>query len=213
MTEPPIFDGDFARQLRDLIVWRRDVRHFKSDPLDEGLVDEVLRLACLSPSVGNSQPWRFVRVEDATRRAAVRAIFESCNAEALRDYQGEQARLYASLKLAGLDKAPVQMAVFVETAPEEGAGLGRKTMPQTLHYSVAGAVQTLFLVARAHGVGVGMISILDPQAATAVLEVPPTWELVAYLCLGYPEMESPQPELERLGWQGRVKMEKIITKR
>ena len=89
-----------ARRLRDLLIWRRDVRRFLSDPLPEGTLDALIELACLAPSVGLSQPWRFVIVEDETRRAAIRENFQACNAAALAAQSEERASLYARLKLA-----------------------------------------------------------------------------------------------------------------
>jgi 5,6-dimethylbenzimidazole synthase len=210
---PPVFDAAFRRRLADLILWRRDVRRFRADPLAPEVIDRLIALACLSPSVGNAQPWRFVLVEDAAARARVRASYAAANAEALHAYAGEKARLYATLKLSGFDKAPVQMAVFCDTAPEAGAGLGQRTMPLTLHYSVAGAVQTLALAARAEGVGVGVVSILDPEEVRQALAAPAAWDLVAYLCLGYPEEEHADPELERFGWQERLPWQHFVSRR
>lgn len=202
MEEAPRFDNPFRDKLEQLFRWRRDVRRFRPDPVAPGLVDELVRLAALAPSVGHSQPWRFVVVEDPGRRRAVRENFLACNREALADYEGERARLYASLKLEGLDQAPVQLAVFVDEATESGHGLGVRTMPEMLPYSVVTAIHTLWLAARAHGVGVGWVSILDPEAVKAVLEVPEPWSLVAYLCLGVPAEDQAEPELLRRGWQG-----------
>lgn len=204
LFQPPQFDGAFRRQFETLLRWRRDVRRFRTDPVEDSLLHHILCLASLAPSVGNSQPWRFVKVDDAGRRAEVRRIFAACNHEALATYQGERARLYAKLKLAGLDRAPVQLAVFVDQDTPHGAGLGRRTMPETLAYSVVGAIQTLWLAARTHGLGLGWVSILDPEGIHALLEVPESWSLVAYLCLGYPEEDHLDPELERYGWQFRV---------
>ena len=216
MTEtpaPPVFDAGFRQTLEDLLLWRRDVRHFRTDPLPPGALDDLIRLTCLSPSVGNSQPWRFVTVEDPARRAAVRQSFLTANAEALADYHGERARMYAGLKLTGLDRAPVQMAVFCDTDPAAGYGLGRRTMPQTLHYSVAGAIMALFLVARARGIGVGIVSIIDPAEVKAALDVPQSWDLVAYLCIGYPEADHNVPELVRTGWQDRLSPADLTLRR
>ncbi|MCA1940944.1 MAG: 5,6-dimethylbenzimidazole synthase [Caenispirillum bisanense] len=210
----PVFDQRFRAQLRDLIAWRRDIRHFKPDPLDPALVDELIHLACLAPSVGNSQPWRFVLVDDPALRVRVRANFAAANSEALHEYEGERAKLYASLKLAGLDKAPVQMAVFCDTAGALGHGLGSRTMPETLCHSVAGAVTLMALAARAFGVGVGYVSILDPQRLCDDLEVPADWHFVAYLCLGYPGIEdSDVPELQRRGWQDRLEHRSFVHRR
>ncbi len=157
MTDPtpPEFDDAFRHGLEALLRWRRDVRRFRCDPLDPGLIDRLLDLADLAPSVGNSQPWRFVSVETPAARAAVRRNFEAANAEALAAQPTERRRLYASLKLAGLERAPVHLAVFTDTATAQGHGLGRRSMPETLEQSTAMAVHTLWLAARACGVGVG----------------------------------------------------------
>ena len=199
----PRFDVAFRRQLEQLYRWRRDVRRFRTEPLDAGLLDRLIELAMLAPSVGNSQPWRFVKVDDAERRARVRDNFEQCNRAALAEYEGERAALYARLKLAGLDRAPVHLAVFVDEGTDCGGRLGQRTMPETLTWSVVGAVHALWLVARAHGVGVGWVSILDAGNVRDALALPVSWSLVAYLCIGWPEEEHVDPELERAGWQRR----------
>lgn len=209
----PQFDTVFRERLRDLVAWRRDVRRFREDPVAADLIEELLDLACLSPSVGNSQPWRFVRVDDPARRARVRANFAHCNAAALAAHNGERAKLYASLKLEGLAEAPVQLAVFADDAPAAGHGLGRRTMPETLRYSAVLAVHTLWLAARAQGLGVGWVSILDPLQMARDLETPEGWSLVAYLCLGYPQEEHLDPELERHGWQAREALSRQVLQR
>ena len=200
---PPVFDAAFRSGLADLFRWRRDVRRFRRDPLPEGLIEELLGLADLAPSVGYSQPWRFVQVESDEARRAIQENFKACNSEALADYSGERAELYARLKLAGLEASPVQMAVFCDEATLHGHGLGRKTMPEMLHYSVVTAIHTLWLAARAWGIGLGWVSILDPEQVKRDLSVSEDWRLVAYLCLGYPEAEDDRPELERKGWEDR----------
>ena len=204
------FDAEFRENLTALFKWRRDVRRFRRDPLDEAQLDRLIALARLSPSVGLSQPWRFVKVHDPARREAVRQNFQSCNRAALDDYQGERARLYAELKLAGLSEAPVQLAVFCDETTEVGNGLGRKTMPETLRYSVVTAVHGLWLAARAWGIGVGWVSILEPEQIKEILRVPKDWSLIAYLCIGYPEEEHSDPELERHGWEVRREDQVLI---
>ena len=199
----PVFDEAFRDRLLALFQWRRDVRRFRRDPVPTALLDALLEVACLAPSVGLSQPWRFVTVDDAARRAVVRDSFERCNAEALASQPYDQAGLYARLKLAGLDQAPCHLAVFAESDPEQGHGLGRKTMPQTTAYSAVMAVHTLWLAARAEGLGLGWVSILDPQAVSVALDVPMGWVFIGYFCLGYPEECHDAPELERLGWEHR----------
>jgi len=201
---PPRFDDAFRNTLADLIAWRRDVRRFRERPVPRALIDRLLDLAQLSPSVGNSQPWRWVLVDSVEKRAAIRANFVAANAAAQRAQSDERARAYAALKLEGLDRAPVQFAVFCDQATEQGFGLGCHTMPETREYSVAAMVSTFWLAARASGLGVGWVSILDPEQVGHLLETPPSWKLVAYLCVGWPEEEHLDPELERHDWQART---------
>ena len=203
MTDQPSFDSDFRDRLHELFAWRRDVRRFETRPLDEATVPALLATACMAPSVGLSQPWRFASVRDPARRAAVRGIFERCNADALALQPNERAGFYARLKLSGLDDAPEHVAVFVDPVTEVGGGLGRATMPETVSYSAVLAIHTLWLAATAQGIGIGWVSILDPEAVAKTLDVPPGWRLVAYLCIGYPTDPSDTPELERAGWERR----------
>jgi 5,6-dimethylbenzimidazole synthase len=199
----PIFDVAFRDQLLSLLQWRRDVRHFRPDPIPPAILDNLLATATLGPSVGLSQPCRFAIVEDPARRAAIRASFTGCNAEALASQDDQHAPLYARLKLAGLDTAPCHLAAFAEAAPVQGHGLGRRTMPETTAYSAVMAIHTLWLAARAIGLGLGWVSILDPAAVAAALDVPAEWTFIGYLCLGYPLFHSDTPELEQEGWETR----------
>jgi 5,6-dimethylbenzimidazole synthase len=210
---PPRFDPGFRARLYDLLRWRRDVRGFKRVPLPDGTVERLIGIACLSPSVGLSEPWRFVLVEDAARRAGIRACFEACNKEALEMQDPDRAALYARLKLAGLDDAPCQIAVFADRATAQGSGLGRRTMPQTLDYSVAIAIHTLWLAARAEGLGVGWVSILDPARMTTILDVPADWIFIGHLCVGYPLKEDDRPALERQGWEHRHAPDGVVIRR
>jgi 5,6-dimethylbenzimidazole synthase len=204
LASRPSFDRPFQARLETLIAWRRDVRRFSERLVPQPLIEHLLDLAQLSPSVGNSQPWRWVRVESAAKRGAIRANFVASNAAAQASQPDERARKYAALKLAGLDRAPVQFAVFCDRATEQGLGLGCHTMPEMLEYSVAAMVSTFWLAARAAGLGVGWVSILDPREVGGLLETPPAWKLIAYLCVGWPDEEHPDPELERHGWQART---------
>lgn len=206
----PEFDGAFRKELARLIEWRRDVRRFRTDSVPAPLIDSLLKLAQFAPSVGNSQPWRIVRVESAGKRQAIRDNFLRCNAEALAEMKGERAKLYARLKLAGLDAAPVQIAAFCDRETRQGHGLGIHTMPEMLDYSVTEMISCLWLAARAAGLGLGWVSILDPVEAAATLDVPNGFKFIAYLCIGWPEEEHIDPELERHGWQDRTDSERKI---
>ncbi|MFC0238895.1 5,6-dimethylbenzimidazole synthase [Rhodopseudomonas telluris] len=203
-AEPPVFDAVFQQKLAELIAWRRDVRRFKPDPVDPALVEHLLDLAQLSPSVGNSQPWRWVSVDSAPMRARMRDNFVRCNEMAASVYRGQRAAQYAQLKLEGMDVAPRQFALFCDRATPQGLGVGRQTMPEALDYSVVTMIETFWLAARALGLGVGWVSILDPGSATADLDVPADWKFIAYLCVGWPVEEHVDPELVRLHWQDRT---------
>lgn len=207
------FDEAFRTEFEELLAWRRDVRHFKTDPVPVDMVEHLLDLTCLAPSVGNAQPWRFVSVDEPARRAEIIANFQTANAAALSNYDGARAELYARLKLAGLREAPRHFAVFCDEETAQGAGLGRLTMPETLRYSTVLAIHTLWLAARARGLGLGWVSIIDPDKATATLEVPDNWRFVAYLCLGFPAEDHLEPELQRKGWQAREALCRQVLRR
>jgi 5,6-dimethylbenzimidazole synthase len=207
------FDPAFRARLRELLIWRRDVRRFRHDPLPSGTLESLIELACLAPSVGLSQPWRFVIVEDGATRAAIRRNFATCNAQALAAQSGDRAGLYAQLKLAGLDEAPCHLAVFADRATTQGHGLGRHTMPEMIDYSAVTAVHTIWLAARAQGIGMGWLSILDAKSVAALLDVPTDWKFIGYFCLGYPQADDTIPELEQSGWERRRLSSSVILRR
>jgi len=199
----PRFTSEFQANLTELMRWRRDVRRFRTEPVDEALLQHCLDSFLLAPSVGLSEPWRIVRVESHSARTAAYANFADANAAALAGYAGDKARLYSRLKLSGMHDAPVQLAVFCDEGTQQGAGLGARTMPETRRYSVVAGIMQFWLSARARGLGVGWVSILDPDRLARDLDVPGDWSLVAWLCVGWPERDSDTPELERAGWQDR----------
>ncbi|MET0241426.1 MAG: 5,6-dimethylbenzimidazole synthase [Sphingobium sp.] len=195
--------ADTAHALEDILTWRRDVRHFEDRPVAEAEMERLFALAQCAPSVGNSQPWRFVRLRDAGIRSALADHVDEAVQAAGQGYDGSQATLYKSLKLHGLREAPEIVAVFSDEAPLAGHGLGIATMPEALRYSTVLAIHTLWLAAQSHGIGVGWVSIVDPARVSAMLETSPHWHFVALLCVGYATEPSDTPELERRGWQAR----------
>jgi 5,6-dimethylbenzimidazole synthase len=213
MNELAPFDEAFRLRLRDLLVWRRDVRRFRADPVPAGTLERLIEIACLAPSVGLCQPWRFIVVDDPGVREVVRDVFKACNEDALKSYMGEKAARYAALKLAGLEEAPCQFAVFADRATAVGHGLGRRTMPEMAEYSAVAAISMMWLAARAEDIGMGWVSILDPARMRDILDVPESWRFIGYFCLGYPQIESDQPELERVGWERRRSSEVCILRR
>ena len=209
----PHFDEAFCARLSDLFRWRRDVRHFHTDPLPPGMLERFIEIACSGPSVGLSQPWRFVVVDDLDRRQSVIRNFESCNKDALSEYTGDLSARYAALKLAGLREAPCHLAAFADRSTIVGHGLGRRTMPEMADYSVVTAIFSMWLAARAEGVGMGWVSILDPVVIAKILDVPTSWRFIGYFCLGYPQAEDDSPELERTGWAERQPAAHFIFRR
>ncbi|MFT4056326.1 MAG: 5,6-dimethylbenzimidazole synthase [Novosphingobium sp.] len=210
----PTFSPAFHDDLSALLSWRRDVRHFRRDPLDEGLVAQLLATAQLAPSVGNSQPWRFVRVRSPALRETLAAHADSEVSRAGDSaYEGERHAAYTALKLHALDHAPEVIAVFCDEATPIGMGLGAATMPQTREWSVVMAIHTLWLAARVQGLGLGWVSIVRPETVTGLLDVPQSWRFVALLCLGYPEEPDCVPELERKGWQARLDASTHVSER
>jgi 5,6-dimethylbenzimidazole synthase len=189
------------RRLLDVLRWRRDVRHFRTDPIPPEVMARIEAAVDAAPSVGNSRPWRIVRVRGAEAREAVIRSFTEANERASLIYADAERARYLALKLAGLREAPVHLAFFTDPDPAEGRGVGRQTMPETLVHSTVMAIHTLWLAARALNVGVGWVSILEPDAVRAALAVPGHWQLTGYLCLGYARSADDTPELHRLGWQ------------
>lgn len=185
----------------ELLKWRRDVRHFSDKDVDDEIIEALQKAMDYAPSVGNARPWRVISVESAATRAAVRDIFLEANRSAAELYDGERAQQYRNLKLEGISVAPVQLAIFTETAPVEGHGLGRQSMAVTLEHSTAMAVQNLNLAARSFGLGVGMVSILDPHAMEKLFEAQSSWRFSLYLCIGWPLADDDTPLLHKNGWQ------------
>ena len=212
-ADPPSFTEQFRTDLLDLFLWRRDVRRFNRDPMPKGTLERLLNIGSLAPSVGLSEPWRFVIVDNQEYRNDIYACFKDCNADALHSQPDSRAALYARLKLEGLTEAPGHIAVFADRTTTQGHGLGRRTMPQTIAYSTVMAVHTIWLAARAEGIGLGWISILEPARVAAILNVPAEWDFVAYLCLGYPTEEHETPTLEREGWEARRLPAEMIVRR
>jgi 5,6-dimethylbenzimidazole synthase len=208
--------GSFTDSERDALEkvmrLRRDVRRFRTTPVDPKTLEACLMSFSLAPSVGLSQPWRIVDVKSDNARAAVLSNFETANTRALRGYTGATAELYAGLKLAGLQDAPIHLAVFCDEATQKGKGLGAGTMPEMRRYSVVCAIMQFWLSLRTHGLGLGWVSILDAPRLKTDLDIPDAWELVGYLCIGYPESEGLDPELEQLGWEERLPCPQLETR-
>nr|WP_256478404.1 5,6-dimethylbenzimidazole synthase [Notoacmeibacter sp. MSK16QG-6] len=200
---PPFFSEDFRAEFETLLAWRRDVRHFSSEPLPDGAFERLIETTALAPSVGNAQPWRFVRISSPNLRDRLADHVDAASRSAAQAYESDRAAAYRALKLHGLREAPDVLAVYSDEKPTAGHGLGIATMPEMLRYSTVMAIHTLWLAARAQGIGVGWVSIVDPQTVSDLLDMPDDWSLIAILCIGYPICPTDQPELATRGWQQR----------
>jgi 5,6-dimethylbenzimidazole synthase len=201
-------DSSFSDAERDAICKvmraRRDVRRFRPESVPDEVLRRVLEMAHLAPSVGFMQPWNFIVITSAEVRRQVKAIFEEVNARELaRIDDPARKELYARLTLEGILEAPLNLAVTCDTGRDAPFVLGRAPMPETDVFSTCLAVQNLWLAARAEGVGVGWVSILDRPAVESLLQLPTGVRLIAYLCVGYPVEFRPRPMLEEVGWKGR----------
>ena len=209
----PVFTPIESAEFEALVRARRDIRHFRADPLAEADVEWLLSMAHRAPSVGLSQPWRFVRVATPALREDLARHVDTQVASAGKDYRGDQDRLYRSLKLHGLREAPVIFAVYCDDGTATGHHLGAVTMPESRRYSCVMAIHTLWLAARTRGIGMGWVSILESQDVDAMLEVPENWHCLGLLCLGRPESEEDVPELERRGWEQRTDWHSVVVVR
>ena len=195
---------DVASALDDVFRRRRDVRRFRAATVDDAIVSQIIAATGLAPSVGLSEPTRLVRLATPSSRLAAVTNFETANARALAGFEGAKAELYTKLKLAGLADAPVVFAVFSEVETRKGSGLGSQTMPETLVYSSVCAVMLMWLAATARGLGLGWVSIIDPDELTSAIDVPDDWVFIGCVCIGWPETYDLEPELERAGWESRM---------
>jgi 5,6-dimethylbenzimidazole synthase len=193
------------------IALRRDVRaEFTAEPVADDVLRRVLGAAHQAPSVGLSQPWRFLVIRERARRRAVQTIFAHANEAAASAYVGETADKYRRLRLAGIVDAPLNICVTCEDDAPRGDGLGRQTMPEATSYSTVCAIQNLWLAARVEGLGVGWVSILEPSELRALLAIPERARIIAYLCVGHVTQFAPVADLERDRWERRIALDDVV---
>ncbi|HXC06661.1 MAG TPA: 5,6-dimethylbenzimidazole synthase, partial [Bacteroidia bacterium] len=207
--EQRLFSKEEARLLEEIILHRRDVRgnRFKPGEVTEDVLDQILMAGLHGPSVGYSQPWEFVVIRDKQIKQEIRYSFDSENTRASVLFDQEKSEKYTQLKLEGILEAPLNVAVFYK--PSKGVVLGQTSMKEVGLYSVVCAVQNMWLMARALNVGLGWVSILDPEKVKNILHAPAENQLVAYLCMGYVHEFLDKPELEILEWEKRKELDQI----
>lgn len=192
------------------IFSRRDVRRFVSTPIAEKVIERILLAAHHAPSVGFMQPWNFIVIRDPGTKGSIKQAFLSARAQEAEQFTDVRKELYRSLKLEGIQEAPLNICVTCDSTRHGPAILGRSLNPQTDVYSTCCAIQNLWLAARAEGLGVGWVSILSEHRLKEILRIPIHVAVVGYLCVGYPERFEAKPELETAGWLRRLPLRDVV---
>lgn len=204
------FPDPLRQGVYEAIYRRRDIRRFLPDPIPEKTLLRILNAGHQAGSVGLMQPWNFIVIQDRSIKVKIKSVFLECNREAAKVYAGERRTMYDGLKLEGIEEAPINLCVTCDPIRKGPSVLGARTMPETALYSTVCAIQNLWLAARAEGIGMGWVSIVDPKEVKACLAIPDPIVLVAYLCFGYVESFPEIPVLEKVGWEKRFPLEKAL---
>jgi 5,6-dimethylbenzimidazole synthase len=191
-----------------VVALRRDMRHFLPDPLDETLVERLLAAAHLAPSVGFMQPWRFIRVRSPEVRQQIHALVDAERRQTATAL-GEREDEFMRLKVEGIREC-AEVLVVALAHDRERHIFGRRTMPEMDLASVACAIQNLWLVARAEGVGMGWVSLFDPEQLAQLLQLPAGSRPIAVLCLGHVPEFYKKPMLEEANWAQRMDLSTLV---
>jgi 5,6-dimethylbenzimidazole synthase len=204
------FPDAWRQGVYEAIARRRDMRHFRPDPIPPDILARILWAAHHAGSVGFMQPWNFILVQDATLRRELHRHVDAQRLRAAERFDGERRDRYLAYKLEGILDAPLNLCVTCDRERFGPAQIGRNTIRDTDLYSTCGAVQNLWLAARAEGVGVGWVSILEPDFLRRLLGIPERVEPVAYLCLGYVDGFPEKPTLETTGWLPKLPLAEAV---
>lgn len=200
------------RAVRNAIDARRDVRRFRPDDVDDGLLEELLLAAHHAPSVGHSQPWRFVVVRDEQTRARAAWLADAARLRQAATMDEASGRQLLELRLEGIREAPLGVVVCCDRRVDAGGVLGRATFVDADMWSCACAIQNLWLVARSHGLGVGWVTLFEPQDLLDLIDAPAGVETLGWLCIGYPDEREPAPGLQRRGWSARSPLDSVVMR-
>lgn len=198
--------------LERVVGARRDIRRFRADPVPEEVLNAVLTAGHRGPSVGHSQPWRFVVVTQEATRDAAALMADRCRLRQAAGMAEESARGLLDLRLEGIREAPVGVVVACDRRTPAAGVLGRATFPDADLWSCAAAIENMWLTARAHGLGLGWVTLFEPAELAALLGLPDGVETLGWLCLGWPDERPPEPGLERAGWSKRLPLEQVVMR-
>ncbi len=190
---------------------RRDVRgQFKPDPITDEVLSRVLYAAHHAPSVGFMQPWNFVLVRSQRIKQQIHGAFTQANQDAVQKFPPDKTKLYNSLKLEGILESPINVCITCDRSRGGPVVLGRTSQKEMDLYSTVCAVQNFWLAARAEGLGVGWVSIIEPEVLQKTLNLPQEIVPIAYLCVGYVTEFYQEPELQHKGWGKRIPLEELV---
>lgn len=191
-----------------VIEQRRDMRHFTNEPVDEAILERLLKAAHFAPSVGFMQPWRFIRISDSNLRKNMHELVEEeriATAQAM----GEREDEFMKLKVEGLlDCAEVLVVSLM--GDRDKHIFGRRTLPEMDLASVSCAIQNMWLAARAEGLGLGWVSIFDPKKLANLLSIPESGKPIAILCIGHVDAFYEKPMLEKENWAKREQLDTVV---
>jgi len=204
------FAPEQREALHDIIHARRDIRRFRPDPIPHEILTRILAAAHAAPSVGHSQPWRFLVVREAAirERAALFADRERLRQAAQLD--PASGRRLLDLQLEGIREAPLGVVVCCDRRAPAAGVLGRATFADADLWSCACAIQNLWLAARADGLGLGWVTLFQPADLAGLLHLPEDVVTLGWLCLGWPDERPPAPGLERAGWSRRSPLRDVV---
>ncbi|MCU1538925.1 MAG: cob(II)yrinic acid a,c-diamide reductase, partial [Humibacillus sp.] len=203
---------DDVRALERVVAARRDIRRFRPDPVPEDVLTAVLAAGHRGPSVGHSQPWRFVVVSEPSTRETAALMADRCRLAQAEGMEPESARGLLDLRLEGIREAPVGIVVACDRRTPAAGVLGRATFPDADLWSCAAAIENIWLTARAHGLGVGWVTLFEPAELAGLVGLPAGVETLGWLCLGWPDERPPEPGLERAGWSTRLPLEQVVMR-
>lgn len=194
--------------IQRVISQRRDMRHFTSDPIDEKVLSNIFTAAHHAPSVGLMQPWRFMRITNSTLRQQIAQLVEE-ERQYTAEQLGERKSQFLQLKVEGI-KECAELVVAALPDGREKHVFGRRTLPEMDLASLSCAIQNMWLVARSEGIGMGWVSLFDPDKLAKLLRMPEGSKPVAVLCIGHVPEFYQQPMLVQENWAEERPLEEFL---
>ena len=198
-----------SKTLHNIITHRRDVRgnNFLSKKIKNKHIKQIVQAGLDAPSVGFSQPWKFVVIKDENIKNSVYKNFKKSYQKSKKHFKNRP--IYNTLKLEGIKETPLNIAVFYKKPKVKV--LGQTSQKDMGKYSVVCAIQNMWLMARSLNIGIGWVSIIDHKKVNKLLDISKRYELIGYLCVGYPKEFLDTPELQTLKWDSKKKLKKVVS--